>query len=64
MKIIQLGNMRKGTPKFSNPQTGRVYSIDGIAPTINTCQGGGEREPKVVVYVNNEVYTDLLSDSK
>ena len=48
MKIIQLGNMRKGTPKFSNPQTGRVYSIDGIAPTINTCQGG-EREPKVVV---------------
>lgn len=39
MKIIQLGNMRKGTPKFSNPQTGRVYSIDGIAPTINTCQG-------------------------
>lgn len=38
MKIIQLGNMRKGTPKFSNPQTGRVYSIDGIAPTINTCQ--------------------------
>ena len=63
MKIIQLGNMRKGTPKFSNPQTGRVYSIDGIAPTINTCQGG-EREPKVVVYVNNEAYTDLLSDSK
>ena len=48
MKIIQLGNMRKGTPKFSNPQTGRVYSIDGIAPTINTCQGG-EKEPKVVV---------------
>lgn len=48
MKIIQLGNMRKGTPKFNNPQTGRVYSIDGIAPTINTCQGG-EREPKVVV---------------
>lgn len=40
--------MRKGTPKFNNPQTGRVYSIDGIAPTINTCQGG-EREPKVVV---------------
>lgn len=48
MKIIQLGNMRKGTPKFRNPQTGRVYSIDGIAPTINTCQGGG-LEPKVVV---------------
>lgn len=49
-KIIQLGNMRKGTPKFSNPQTGRVYSIEGIAPTINTCQGG-DREPKVLVKV-------------
>lgn len=39
-KIIQLGNIRKGMSKFSNPQTGRVYSTDGIAPTINTCQGG------------------------
>ena len=40
IKIIQLGNLRKGTQKFNNPQTGRVYSIDGIAPAINTCQGG------------------------
>lgn len=47
-KIIQIGNIRKGTQKFNNPQTGRVYSIDGISPTINTCQGGG-REPKVMV---------------
>ena len=54
MKIIQLGNMRKGTPKFSNPQTGRVYSIEGIAPTINTCQGG-DREPKVLVKVMKTV---------
>lgn len=38
-KIIQIGNIRKGTQKFNNPQTGRVYSIDGISPTINTCQG-------------------------
>jgi len=51
-KIIQLGNLRKGTPTFSNPQCGRVYSIGGIAPTINTCQGG-EREPKVLVKVND-----------
>lgn len=41
-KIIQLGNLRKGTPTFSNPQCGRVYSIVGIAPTINTCQGESE----------------------
>lgn len=25
---------------------GRFYSIDGLAPTINTC-GGGQREPKI-----------------
>lgn len=40
-KIIQIGNIRKGTQKFNNPQTGRVYLIDGISPTINTCQGEG-----------------------
>lgn len=51
-KIIQIGNMRNDTKNFSNPQTGRVYSADGIAPTINTCQGGG-REPKVLVEVVN-----------
>lgn len=37
--IIQIGNIREGTPNFQNPQSGRVYAIDGIAPTINTCQG-------------------------
>ena len=37
--IIQIGNIREDTPNFQNPQSGRVYAIDGIAPTINTCQG-------------------------
>lgn len=27
---------------------GRVYSIDGLAPTLNTC-GGGQREPKILI---------------
>lgn len=31
-----------------NPQVGRVCSSDGIAPTLNTMQGGG-REPKILV---------------
>jgi len=46
--IIQLGNIyeEKG---FKNTQTGRVYSIFGIAPTLNTC-GGGQREPKILIY--------------
>lgn len=46
-KIIQIGNIRKGTPKFSNPQTGRIYSIEGVAPTLNTCQGGRARTQSV-----------------
>ena len=40
-KIIQVCNIleEKG---FSNPQRGRVYSAEGISPTINTFQGGGK----------------------
>ena len=33
-KIIQLGNIREDSKNFKNPQTGRVYSAEGIAPTI------------------------------
>lgn len=47
-KIIQLGNIMQSPEGFENPQTGRIYSIKGIAPTLNTC-GGGMREPKVIV---------------
>ena len=47
-EIIQIGNLRDGTKVFPNPQAGRVYSVGGIAPTLNTC-GGGQREPKVLV---------------
>ena len=32
---------------WDNPQTGRVYSADGISPTLNTCSGG-DRQPKIV----------------
>lgn len=52
-KIIQIGNLRKGSKSFPNPQSGRVYSRNGIAPTVNTCQGGG-LEPKVLVELNAE----------
>lgn len=43
-KIIQLGNIRNNTKNFDNPQTGRVYSIEGVSPTINTCQGESESQ--------------------
>jgi len=45
--IKQVGNLRETSSFGGNPQTGRVYSTRGIAPTINTC-GGGDREPKIL----------------
>lgn len=61
-KIIQLANLREDTANFKNPQTGRIYSIQGISPTLNTCQGG-ERQPKVVV-MNNDKKTDISINTK
>lgn len=37
-QIIQVGNMCP-TKTRSNPNQGRVYNPDGIAPTLN-CMGG------------------------
>ena len=39
----QIGNIHEGE---SNPQSGRVYSSEGISPTLDCCQGGN-REPKI-----------------
>ncbi|WP_273708526.1 DNA cytosine methyltransferase [Leuconostoc mesenteroides] len=47
-KVKQIGNMSSSNSFGGNPQTGRVYSDDGLSPTLNTMQGGG-REPKVMV---------------
>ena len=52
--IIQVGNLigdREG--KFSNPERGRVYSIEGIAPCQHTCPGGGH-ETKVIIPINTD----------
>lgn len=46
--IKQVGNVNNSTSFGGNQQTGRVYDMDGISPTLNTMQGGG-REPKVLV---------------
>ena len=46
--IKQIGNINNSASFGGNPQTGRVYDIEGISPTLNTMQGGG-REPKVVI---------------
>lgn len=49
-KVIQVGNLYPDTPNFKNKTSGRVYSTEGISPTLTACQGGGRREPKIVVY--------------
>lgn len=45
-RCIQLGNIAVGK-SWDNPQSGRIYSVDGIAPTLNTC-GGWNLEPKIL----------------
>lgn len=45
--VKQLGNISTDNSSWNNPQTGRIYSVEGISPTLNTC-GGGQREPKIV----------------
>lgn len=45
----RLGNIVDDTNTgFKNPQRGRVYSIEGIAPAVY-CYGGN-LEPKIIVY--------------
>lgn len=46
-RIKQLGNLLPDNRKFTNPQCGRVYDPEGLAPTLNTMQGGS-REPKII----------------
>jgi len=47
MKIEQLGNVCP-TKTRDNPNQGRVYSFNGIAPGLN-CMSGGNRQPMIIV---------------
>lgn len=46
-KLIQVGNLINTESFGGNPQRGRVYATDGIAPCLNTMRGGG-LEPKII----------------
>lgn len=46
-QIQQIGNIVH-TGNFNNPQRGRIYSIEGISPAINT-MSGGDLEPKILL---------------
>ena len=45
--VNQVGQIY-GTDREPNPQAGRIYSADGISPTMDSCSGGN-RMPKVAV---------------
>ena len=45
--VKQVGNISECNGSWKNPQVGRIYSIDGCSPTLNTC-GGGSHEPKII----------------
>ncbi|HEM5582634.1 DNA cytosine methyltransferase [Streptococcus suis] len=45
--VIQVGNIVETESFGGNPQRGRVYATDGIAPCLSTMQGGG-LEPKII----------------
>lgn len=47
-KCVQVGNLYGGKWDKINESCRRVYSDDGISPTVQTCQGGNT-EPKVAV---------------
>lgn len=51
-RVMQVGNLIPDEEgKFANPERGRVYSADGIAPCVQTL-GGGNREPKIIEPIN------------
>lgn len=62
--VNQLGNISGSKSFGGNPQVGRVYGTDGIAPTLSTMQGGGQ-EPKVAVREATKIGYDVaqLGDS-
>ena len=57
LKIMQVGNI-VDTGNFDNPQRGRIYDPDGLAPALNTMQGGGLEpkfiEPQILKYERTE----------
>lgn len=47
-RCVQVGNISGGKWDKMHDVSRRVYSGDGLAPTVHTC-GGGNTEPKVIV---------------
>lgn len=50
MKIVKIGNLSENA---RDRETERVYSRQGLSPTLNTC-GGGNRMPKVLTCASRQ----------
>lgn len=62
MEIKEIGNLKKGQQSWKSPQTGRVYDVTGISPTLNTCGGGGHEVKIVEKKVIGGIYTDVTEN--
>ena len=54
--------MKEGKQSWKSPQTGRVYDVTGISPTLNTCGGGGHEVKIVEKKVMGGIYTDVTEN--
>ena len=62
MEIKEIGNLKEGKQSWKSPQTGRVYDVTGISPTLNTCGGGGHEVKIVEKKVIGGIYTDVTEN--
>ena len=62
MEIKEIGNLKEGKQSWKSPQTGRVYDVTGISPTLNTCGGGGHEVKIVETKVLGGIYTDVTEN--
>ena len=62
MEIKEIGNLKEGKQSWKPPQTGRVYDVTGISPTLNTCGGGGHEVKIVEKKVMGGIYTDVTEN--
>ena len=60
--VKQIGNISDGNSSWSNPQTGRIYSAEGIGPTLNIC-GGGQSKPKIVCGIDKSNNNPTIIDN-
>lgn len=62
MEIKEIGNLKERQQSWKSPQTGRVYDVTGISPTLNTCGGGGHEVKIVEKKVMGGIYTDVTEN--